>query len=346
MVHLGRRYAPELARRASPAQRCVLQAIEQHNALTAVFGSDEQRKAHMTDSLKRAYVFREYTSQTPKRFRSDAEARKAWQRLFNTRMFTDPKAYLDELRKHGIPAEFLEGAYIEVPASAELYTKEVSRAGLIEVIVADSVDGTDVYDWVGMLAPTGLAEKLSPKVKSFMKARRGFPVDSTHGNMCLFPQPWFVTEIMKGYIAECEFERFVEEQFRVLPAQLDTTGALVRYLDVARHPLEADIFQLYDYYLEVADSDALVAVDIKNWSRSTDRFQKEELEAEAWRKHARLQDLFPSRRVHAVYVNLHGAHKYRFQRLARGSIRFMSLYVQPSDEWITNDNLVNVLLAQ
>ncbi|MFY7865067.1 hypothetical protein [Roseateles sp.] len=346
MVHLGVRYAPELARRASPAQRCALQAIQQHNASAAVFASDEQRKAHVADSLKRAYAFREYTSQTPKRFRSDVEARKAWPWLFNTRMFTDPRAYLDELRKHGIPAEFLEGAYLEVPTSAELYTREVSRAGLTEVILADSVDGTDVYDWVGMLAPAGLAEKLSTEAKSFMKARRGFPVDGTDGARCLFPQPWFVTEIMKGYVAEREFERFVEEQFRVLPGQLDTTGALVRYLEVAQHPLEADIFQLYDYYLEVADSDALVAVDVKNWARSTDRYKKEELEAEAWRKHARLQELFPDRRVHAVYVNLHGTHKYRVQRPASGSIRFMSLYVHPSDEWIANDNLVNVLLAQ
>jgi hypothetical protein len=50
--------------------------------------------------------------------------------------------------------------------------------------------------------------------------------------------------------------------------------------------------------------------------------------------------------VHAVYVNLHGTHKYRVQRPTRGSIRFMSLYVHPSEEWMTNDNLVNVLLAQ
>jgi hypothetical protein len=120
----------------------------------------------------------------------------------------------------------------------------------------------------------------------------------------------------------------------------------VRYLDVAQHPLEADIFQLYDYYLEVADSDALVAVDVKNWTRSTDRYKKEELEAEAWRKHARLRELFPNKSVHAVYVNLQGTHKYRVQRPASGCIRFMSLYVHPSDEWIANDNLVNVLLAQ
>jgi hypothetical protein len=201
MVHLGVRYAPELARRASPAQRSALQAVHRHNAAAAVFAGDEQRRAHTSDSLKRAYAFREYTSQTPKRFRSDAEARRTWPWLFNTRMFTDPQAYLNELRKHGIPAEFLDGAYLQVPANAELYTREVSRAGVTETILADSVDGTDVYDWVSTLAPPGLAEKLSAEAKSFMKARRGFPVDGTDGAMSLFPQPWFVTEIMKGYLA-------------------------------------------------------------------------------------------------------------------------------------------------
>ncbi len=344
MVHLGVRYAPELARRASPAQRAALQAIDKHNAAAAVFASDEQRKAHLAESLKRAYAFREYTSQTPKRFRSDPQARRSWPWLFNTRMFTDPQAYCDELRKHGIPSEFIDGAYLEVPLNADLYVKEEARAGTAETVLTDSVDGTDIYDWVSLLAPPGLAEKLSPEAKSFMKARRGFPVEGS--GTCLVPQHWFVTEIMKGYLAEREFERFVEEQFRVLPGQLDTTGALVRYLDVAQHPLEPAIFQLFDYYLEVADSDALVAVDVKNWTRTTDRIKKEELEAEARQKHERLCELFPEKTVHAVYLNLQGTYKYRTQRPPKGSIRFMSLYVRPSDTWMANDNLVNVLLAQ
>lgn len=346
MVHLGVGYVPELAKRASPAQRKALEAIEAHNRVAAVFPNEDMRKTHAADSLKRALLFREYTSQTPKHFRSSPVARQSWPWLFNTRMFMDPEAYRVELGKRGIPSEFIDGTYLQVPGNAELFTKEVSRAGVTESIITDYVDGTDVYDWVGMLAPAGLADKMSPDSQKFMKARHGFPVETAEGLMRLYPQPWFVTEIMKGYIAELEFERFVEDQFRVLPTQLETTGKLLRYLNVEEHPLCADLFQLYDYYLEPTNGNSLVAIDVKNWARITDRLQKDELEAEARNKHERLRALFPDRTVHAVYVNLRGAHKHQVERPPTGSIRFMSLFVCPSDEWVHNDNLVNALLGQ
>lgn len=87
-------------------------------------------------------------------------------------------------------------------------------------------------------------------------------------------------------------------------------------------------------------------MDVKNWARITDRLKKDELEAEAVKKHQRISRIFSGKTVHAVYLNLHGAHKYHVQRLTYGGVRFMSLYVHPADAWVYNENLVNVLLAR
>lgn len=150
---------------------------------------------------------------------------------------------------------------------------------------------------------------------------------------------------LKGYIAEAEFERFIEEQFRVVPAEMETAGQPVCYVDPIEHPLGADLFQLFDFYLEVPGSDTFVAVDMKNWARSTDRLKKEALQEEAAGKYDRLRALLPDRRVKAVYVNLYGAHKF----LVNKNVNFMSLYVQTRrngvDGWMVNENLINVLLG-
>lgn len=345
MVHLGTRCAPELVSRASPAQRALLRAIAARNLDMQLFDDDNVRRQHVTDSLKRAVALREFTSDTPARFRSSDSARQLWTRLFSPSMFTDPASYLETLRTAGVTSAFVDSAFQRVRRRVDLYTREVSRVGVTESILTDSFDGTDVYNWVEMLAPPGLLEKIGSVGKALAKGRNGFLVSATDNAERLFPQPWFVTEIMKGYLAELEFERFVEQQFGVT-VESNAGAGPIRFIDMRNHPLEADIFQVYDYYLEVADSDVIVAVDVKNWARITDRLKKDELEAEAVAKHQRISQIFKGRTVRAVYLNLHGAHKYHVQYSAEGGIRFMSLYVHPADTWIYNDNLVGVLLAR
>lgn len=345
-VHLGIRYAPELVDRASPAQRAVLAALAGHNKAHALFQSDTERKEHERGSLKRAIAFRDYTAGQPRTFRSDDTARRRWQLLFDTRMFTKPQEYMQMLRKKGIPAAFVDGAFFLAPPEAVLFTKEVAIAGVSELVLTDAIDGSEVYDWVGVIASAGLTEALSARTKELIKAGRRQVVETPSGPRVLVPQPWFVAEIMKGYVAEEEFVAFIEEQFRVSPGLVVESGQAIRYIDPLTHPDGAALYQLFDFYLEPSsDKGAVVAVDMKNWARATDRLKKTELQRDAKAKLERLAELFPGREVKAVYVNLCGALKY----LVDDRIHFMSMYVQTNrngqEGWMTNENLAKVLVG-
>ncbi len=186
---------------------------------------------------------------------------------------------------------------------------------------------------------------LSSSTQGLLKEWRGFKLaDKTKR---LLPQPWFVTEIMKGYIAELEFEQYVGAQFNVWPKSLQLGGGPVEYLPLADHPLYAELYQLFDYYL-VPQPDVLVAVDMKNWARSTDSFKKQQLQEEAEKKHQRLREFLPDHKVHALYVNLFGAHKFAVTKPPAGTIRFMSLYVPNTgtDLWMPNANLREAVLGK
>lgn len=345
MVHLGLRHASELRKRASPAQRAVLEQIHRHNIEAGIFASDSERQLHHRESLKKAIAFRRFTSQTPARFRSNAEARSMWERLFDSLMFTDPLKYLDKLTAAGAPEGYCDGCFLEVPAIADVYTVDFGAAGMSERVVTDAEDGSDAYNWIGTVAPEGLINQLSVSTQRLLKEWRGFKLpDKTKR---LLPQPWFVTEIMKGYIAELEFEQYVGAQFNVWPKQLALGGGPVEYLQVAEHQLYADLYQVFDYYLVPAPN-VLVAVDLKNWARSTDSLKKQQLQEEAEKKHQRLLELLPNYTVHALYVNLYGAHKFSLAKPRTGSIRFMSLYVPNTgpDPWMPNTNLREAVLGK
>lgn len=347
-VHLGLRHAEELRRRASPAQRAVLAELERHNIETAVFQTPDERKANAATSLRLAVAFRAFTSDIPKRFRTDPAARSTWTTLFDSLMFEDPVRYLAKLEAAGMPAAFRDGCYMTVPVTAEPFTREVSMAGMTETVITDAFDGTDTYDWIGSLAPDGLVAHMSPKTRALLRAWKGFDIETSAGKAKMFPQPWFVTEIMKGYIAELEFEQYVQVQFGLSSEQLALGGGELQYLHPSNHPLYAELYQLYDFYFQVGD-DAVVAVDMKNWARSTDRLKKVELQQEATDKHERLRALLSDKTVHAVYVNLYGAHKHTVRHPPKGSIRFMSLFVPNTsgvESWIANENLAGVLLAR
>jgi hypothetical protein len=313
-----------------------------------VFQSTDERKANAAMSLKLAVAFRTFTSEMPKRFRSDQAARSTWTTLFDSLMFEDPVRYLAKLEAAGVPAAFRDGCYMTVPVTAEPFTREVSIAGMTETVITDAFDGTDTYDWIGSLAPDGLVAHMSPKTRALLRAWKGFDIETPGGKAKMFPQPWFVTEIMKGYIAELEFEQYVQVQFGLSAEQLALGSGELQYLHPANHPLYSELYQLYDFYLQVGD-DALVAVDMKNWARSTDRLKKLELQQEAADKHERLCALLPDKTVHAVYVNLYGAHKHTVKHPPKGSVRFMSLFVPNTsgvEPWIANENLARVLLAR
>lgn len=345
MVHLGLRHAPELRKRASPAQRAVLEALALHHCKTSIFASAVEREHHHSESLQKAVAFREFTSSMPERFRSDQAARTTWELLFRSTMFTDPVKYLEDLRASGVPDAYLDGCYVELPAGADVYTRQFSMAGISELVITDADDGTDAFDWTGMVAPDSLVSRLSESTHRHLKEWRGFRLaDKTKR---LLPQPWFVTEIMKGYIAELEFEQYVGEQFNVWAKDLQLGCGPVEYVPPEQHPLYAEIYQLFDYYLRPAP-DVWIAVDLKNWTRNTDSLKKQQLQETAEKKHAKLRELLPNVTVHTLYVNLQGAQKYPVTSPPQGTIRFMAMYVRNTGDtgWIPNANLRDAILGK
>lgn len=345
MVHLGLRHAPELRKRASPAQRAVLERLALHHKKTSAFGSEVERERHHVESLKKAIAFREFTSEMPRRFRSDDAARATWTRLFQSTMFTDPLKYLEDLKAAGVPEAYLEGCFVEVAGNADVYTRPFAMAGMTDLVITDAQDGTEAFHWTDVVASESLLSRLSESTRRLLKDARGFRLADKSKR--LLPQPWFVSEIMKGYVAELEFEQYVGQQFAVWAHDLQLGGGPVRYLDLPAHPLYPQLYQLFDYYLQ-PEPNVLVAVDLKNWARSTDSLKKEQLREEAEKKHQRLRELLPDTEVHALYVNLTGAHKFAVTHPPRGTIRFMSLYVPGTGDslWMQNANLRDALLGK
>lgn len=108
---------------------------------------------------------------------------------------------------------------------------------------------------------------------------------------------------MKGYIAELEFEQYIEAQFGVSAHHLQLGVTQLKYIEIVKHPLYAELYQMYDYYLELGN-DTIAAIDIKNWARSTDRLKREELQAQAIEKHARIRALLPDQVVRFLRQSL------------------------------------------
>ncbi|MFC4789104.1 MULTISPECIES: hypothetical protein [Giesbergeria] len=345
MVHLGLRHAPELRKRASPAQRAVLAQLSLHHQKTHVFEMPEEREQHHVQSLEKAIAFREFTGSMPGRFRTDESTRRMWELLFRSTMFTDPVKYMDDLRAAGVPDAYLNGCFVEVPMGADVYTLQFTMAIRSDLVVTDAEDGTEAYDWTSMVVPESLISRLTESTRKLLKEWRGFRLPDRTKR--LLPQPWFVTEIMKGYIAELEFEQYVGDQFAVWAHELPLEGGPVTYVKPEMHPLYAELYQLYDYYLQ-PEPDVWVAVDLKNWTRNTDSLKKDQLLKQAQTKHAKLQALLPGVNVHALYVNLQGAHKFGGILPAKGTIRFMSMYVRNTGDpgWMPNANLRDAILGK
>ena len=88
-----------------------------------------------------------------------------------------------------------------------------------------------------------------------------------------------------------------------------------------------------------------------NWSnlaQDTDSLKKEQLLETAKAKHAKLQALLPDVTVHTLYVNLQGAHKFGGIHPAKGTIRFMAMYVRNTGDagWMPNANLRDAILGK
>ncbi|NHZ33471.1 hypothetical protein [Massilia rubra] len=345
-MRLGTRFAPELVQRASATQIAVLQAIADYDQQTALFAHEDARRKHVFASLRHAEALKQYTKQLPAQFRSSSEARQRWESMFDERMVTAPQAYCAHLRRSGVPAAYCDALYFRAPEHVALYSCKVDMLGKQQRIIADHVDGDAAYDWVAYLAPANLLRSLSSPFNNLRKFRTGFPDKNTKEGFLLVPQPWFVTDIIKGYLAEREFVHFAQREFG-LDIDHGIAAGPFELLDALHHPEAAQIYQQFDFYF-VVNGNVLLAIDIKNWTKATDHLKKAELERMAKLKQRKLARMFPQYEVHALYVNLYGAHKYNIMlQPGSGAISFMSMYVQGTlsrEPWILNAKLAEVML--
>lgn len=347
---LGMRHASELSKRASAAQRAVLEALQAHNEGQALFADPDARRRHELESLKLYRGFRDFTARVPACMRSDPAARSLWAKLFDHLMFSRPEEYLEKLREGGVPEAFWRAAFHVVPTRSTLYVREVDAAEIKTRIITDAIDGTAPYEWSAMLAPQGMVNVMSSKSCSLIKAVRHGVKLTAEGQtkMRLVPQPWFVVEIMKGYIGETEFESFMSTHIRGAMSKTDLFDdeLELRLVDTADLPNIAEMYQLYDYFFNAPDG-GLVAVDVKNWTQISDQYLGDELRVTAETKFAKLRALFPDRHIRAVYVNLEGNQKCVGQRLDNGEIRYASLFVRTEargfNPWHINTHLVGLL---
>ncbi len=97
-----------------------------------------------------------------------------------------------------------------------------------------------------MIVSERLLAAMSTDTRRLLRARQGFPMADEQGAYRLMPQPWFVTEVMKGYIAELEFMEYLKVQFGI-GTLLGDAESNVRVLDQTSDPDAAALYQVYDF---------------------------------------------------------------------------------------------------
>ena len=358
---LGIRHAPELVERASAAQQFVLEALQAYNAGQQLFPSEEARRHHERESVVRAVGFREFSKSIPSRMRRDPAAIRMWKKLFDSIMFSRPETYIERLQAGGVHEDFWGAVLLKVPQRSTLYLKTVVINGHQIKVITDAHDGQEAYEWAAMLAPQGMFNMMSAATRSFIRALRpGVPCepDADGRPMRLVPQPWFLIDIMKGYLGEQEFESFMKDhvQGSMAPAgdifAADPVLKLMRTEDLPED-IEARLFQLFDYYFEEQRSDGeqagLVAVDVKHWTQRSDQMLGAELRETAETKFGKLRTIYPDRHLRVVYVNLEGNQKVTGAKVHNGEIRFASLFVRTEARnfkpWEVNTRLAEMMIG-
>jgi hypothetical protein len=364
-INLGLRHAQELPERASLTQQAVFQGLDEYMTSKALFKSTDELRAHYRQSKRRAREFRKACKENSRNFRDPAsDARSMWEARFDERMFTSPLEYLQMIAENGDDLRYVAGCYFTRPPNAAMFVTNVDEAGdPLEVqgqpyeVITDHKHGTSVYDPASRIVGQALISCMSSRSQKLMEGLRK-AVEPNDMSVTLVPQPWFATDILKGYIAEIEFEELISDHFNI-KRKIKRTGRRISsqqdgnpfsYLEPMGHPEEAKLYQLFDYYLEIG-SDVLIAIDIKNWAPKTDRYRSQELLKRADEKLATLKAMFPNKKIRTLYVNLQGVEKISIPPKRHGAIQFFSMYVRKGKTfsdmaedpkiWQVNSNFIN-----
>lgn len=342
-IHLGLKHAQELIQRASLTQLAVFQAIDDYMTCQAIFDSPDALRAHYRHSKRLVRDFRKLCKENSRDFRDpESNARDLWEARFDERMFTDPRGYMQMLFDNRQDDErFILGCYFVRSPNTAMFVTNVDLDGEpLEVrgqpfeIITNHRHGTSIYEPLARIANHSLLSCMSSRSQKLMDGLRHAIEPNDKGERFV-PQPWFVTDILKGFIAEIEFEELIGEHLGI-KRQVQRKGRRVSkqdpghgfsYLEPLGHEHEAALYQLFDYYLEMG-GESLVAIDIKNWAPKTDRYRSEELIKRAEEKLATLKRLFPDKKIRTLYVNLQGVEKISIPPKRQGEIQFFSMYVR------------------
>ena len=334
-INLGLRHAQELPKRASLTQLAVFKALDDYLISQSLFGSPDELRKHHKDSKRLVSGFRRLTKENSREFRDpSSDSRRIWENRFDERMFTDPVAYVQHIAASEMPEPKYAGAcfFGRRPFTAMFVTNIDEHSQPLEVhgqpyeMITDHQHGTSVYDPSSRIVNHGLLASMSKRSQQLMQAF-GKAIAANDQPYTLVPQPWFAMDIMKGFIAEIEFEELIRWHFSVKRKSKRQQDSSMSYLEPMGHAFESDLYQLFDYYLEIG-ADSLVAVDIKNWAPMTDRYQSDQLLSRAEEKLLKLKALFPGKKIRALYINLQGVEKISIPPRRQGDIQFFSMYVR------------------
>ncbi|MGY3948747.1 hypothetical protein [Aeromonas allosaccharophila] len=355
---------PHFATRLSAGNYAVFQHIEAVKQRTAMFHTEHDWTCYIKHEIQSGDSFLAASASLYRGFRN-SEKREVWEKIRNPMMFTDPIGYLHSLDRGpaSMPAErwisFIGYAFISRKKS-DLYLVSASKA-VVAISNADEALGEDVIDAVNgrlsslpiitdlyhtdgrrykpeeQLVPAGL--RSSP---DFMAALQKTVINLDSLFVDWVPRPQFFMDYAKGYFAELVFINLISSR------------PWIKTIDAANHPSAGEIFERFDVFIEGRMQ--ILAIDLKNWGRRTDRLVGRRLRDAAANKTLIVEKSLQipikaqriairgakiverklgSKTVLPIYLNLCGARSSGQETLDGKIVRFFNLFVaeRDSDGW-------------
>ncbi|MCZ4335436.1 hypothetical protein O4H51_21545 [Aeromonas hydrophila] len=355
------RMEPEFSNRLSAGNHAVFQHTEAVKQRAVQFQTEQEWEAYVRREVQQGYSFLMTSTSLHRGFRNSAR-REAWEQIRNPLMFTDPAGYLHSLQQNpsGMSDErwraFVDYAFL--PRSRkDLYLVSIDKAiGAIPNVekalgedVIDLARGrlrflsliTDLYHTDGRqykpeehLIPPGLRS-----CQVFMAAIRKADINLDMLFVDWIPRPQFFMDYVKGYFAEMIFTHLI------------SSYPWVKTINVADHPNAKEIYERFDVF--IGGSTHILAIDLKNWGRRTDRLIGRRLreaapiksriveeflqipmnvQRTAIRRAKFVEKKLGPKAVIPVYLNLCGTRCSGQETLDGKVIRFFNLFVAERDD--------------
>jgi hypothetical protein len=366
---------PEFHNRLSAVNHVVYEHVQGFVKRTRMFTDESQWHAYVGREIVNGSSFLKASRRIYRGFRNNA-CRDAWARIRSPLMFTDPAAYIasldpppeglsDKVWRNFVDYAFIPNVFPErYIVRADNMVKETPDPEMVfGEAVCEYVRGThgqlvfygDLYhskgrrfDPVQRLVPPGL--RSSPEFVEVIKGL-GFDFDSMFKEF--LPRAQFFNDYVKGYFAELIMDRLLSRR----------SG--IKIIDPSSHPHAADIFERFDILVE--GPERVIAIDLKNWSRRTDRLAGRRVREDAPRKSeivstalriplasqrkatagAMRVEALTGKKVIPVYVNLCGERSHSQETLDGHVVHFFNLFVAERDEdnwtrYVLNTRLMNI----